>query len=42
LKGEEVTSEEVSVVYNAKINRIKSAIESLESGAGTILNGLAA
>lgn len=42
LKGKEVTSEELSAVYNAGMNRLTAAQEALESGAGTILTGLAA
>ena len=42
LKGKEVTSEEISAVYNAGINRLNTAEEALASGAGTVLTGLAA
>jgi len=36
-----VTADEISAVYNAQMNRLRTAMESLESGAGTIVYGLA-
>ena len=42
LKGDNITADEVSAVYNAGINRINAAMEALEQGEGAILQGMAA
>ena len=37
LKGKELTSDEISAVYNASINRINTALEDIEKGVGEII-----